>query len=230
MFTNTSVSLATNAATLTVKKANTATALTSSADPSTAGQPVTFTATVSVVAPGSGSPAGTVAFTDNGSAITGCSQRGVSGGTATCVVTYKANGNHSILATYGGGANFVGTASPALGQTVAKCGSSLAGCNLSGANLSNANLAGSNLSGANLNAANLSRASLTAANLSAANLNGANLSGANLTGANLSGANLNGVTWLNTTCPDGTNSNSHDNTSRGICSITGSFDALGAHA
>ncbi|HEY1636501.1 MAG TPA: pentapeptide repeat-containing protein [Acidimicrobiales bacterium] len=215
VFTNSSGTVMSNAATLTVNKAATTTAVASSADPSKAGQPVTFTATVSVVSPGSGSPTGTVAFTDNGSAISGCSQRGVSGGSATCVVTYKANGNHSMVATYSGGANFVGSASPALGQTVAKCGSSLAGCNLSGANLANANLAGANLTGANLNGANLSGANLAGANLSAANLNAANLSRANLTGAHLSGANLNAVTWLNTTCPDGTNSSNHSNTCLG---------------
>ncbi|HEY3701603.1 MAG TPA: pentapeptide repeat-containing protein, partial [Acidimicrobiales bacterium] len=215
VFTNSSGTVMTNAATLTVNKAATTTAMASSADPSKAGQAVTFTATVSVVSPGSGSPTGTVAFTDNGSAISGCSQRGVSGGSATCVVTYKGIGNHSIVATYSGSANFVGSASSTLGQTVAKCGSSLAGCNLSGANLANANLAGANLTGANLNGANLSGANLAGANLSAANLNAANLSRANLTGAHLSGANLNGVTWLNTTCPDGTNSSNHNNTCLG---------------
>ncbi len=215
VFSNSSGTVTTNAATVTVNKAATTTAMVSSADPSKAGQAVTFTATVSVVSPGSGSPTGTVAFTDNGSAISGCSQRGVSGGSATCVVTYKGIGNHSISATYSGSANFVGSASSTLGQTVAKCGSSLAGCNLSGANLANANLAGANLTGANLNGANLSGANLAGANLTGANLNGANLSRATLTGAHLSGANLNGVTWLGTTCPDGTNSSNHSNTCLG---------------
>jgi|TARA_B110000503_G_scaffold128465_1_gene199591 uncharacterized protein YjbI with pentapeptide repeats len=47
-------------------------------------------------------------------------------------------------------------------------------------------------------------ATLTGANLSGADLTGTNLRGANLTGANLTGANLTAVKWSNTTCPDGT--------------------------
>ncbi len=104
-------------------------------------------------------------------------------------------------------------------------GASLAGTNLSGSKLSAANLSGANLSGANLSAANLSAANLSAANLSAANLANANLTGDNLTHANLSGAslfraqltgaNLSGVTWSNTTCPDGTISNSDSGTCLG---------------
>lgn len=42
-----------------------------------------------------------------------------------------------------------------------------------------------------------------------ANLNGADLRDANLTNANLTGATLAGVAWYNTTCPDGTNTNTN---------------------
>ena len=88
----------------------------------------------------------------------------------------------------------------------------LAGCNLHGLDLSNAILVGANgtgadLSNANLNKADLSGANLSGANLSGANLNGVDLTGANLTGATTTGANFNMVTWSNTICPDGTNSN-----------------------
>jgi hypothetical protein len=89
----------------------------------------------------------------------------------------------------------------------------LAGCNLHGLDLSNAILAGADLSsGTDLSNANLNKADLSGANLSFANLSGANfnqvdLTGANLTGAITTGANFNMVTWSNTTCPDGTNSN-----------------------
>jgi uncharacterized protein YjbI with pentapeptide repeats len=55
-------------------------------------------------------------------------------------------------------------------------------------------------------------ANLTGADLAGANLSGFNLLDVNLTGANLSGANLSGVAWSNTTCPDGTNSNSDGDT------------------
>ena len=89
---------------------------------------------------------------------------------------------------------------------------SLAGCNLSGLNLSGARLAGANLTGANLNGANLTGASLSGANLSGANLNGATLTGASLSGATVTGTNFNKVTWSNTTCPDGTNSNADGGT------------------
>ena len=208
----------------------TTTTLASSADPSNVGQAVTYTAKVSPAPDG-----GAVAFTDGGSPITGCGKQALSSGTATCTVIYKARGSHSIVASYSGDANFTASTSPALGQTVANCGTSLSGCNLSGANLANANLSGRNLTGANLSNANLTGANLSNANLSGANLSNANLSGANLTEANLKGANLkganlakanltgatltgatlSGVSWSNTICPDGTNSNNDGGTCLG---------------
>src|SRR5205823_3974672 len=51
----------------TVNKANTSTVLNSSLNPSSAGQPVTFTATVSPVPPGAGAPGGSVQFAIDGS-------------------------------------------------------------------------------------------------------------------------------------------------------------------
>jgi uncharacterized protein YjbI with pentapeptide repeats len=86
----------------------------------------------------------------------------------------------------------------------------LINANLSGANLTNARLNGANLSGANLSGASLSGADLTFALLSGANLSGANLTNAKLFLANLSGAsgaNLSGAFFDDTTCPDGSNSN-----------------------
>ncbi len=101
-------------------------------------------------------------------------------------------------------------------------GANLEGVNLEGDNLPEANLKGANLQGANLQKANLQGANLngvhgSGANFAGANLEGANLSKANLTGANLSGANtkganLNKITWSNTICPDGSNSNSDGGT------------------
>jgi hypothetical protein len=220
-----------------VKQAQTTTSLSSSQDPSAPGGQVTYTATISPAPDG-----GSVAFTDGGTVITGCGSQQVGSGTATCTVTYNSTGSHSIVARYLGDASFAASTSPALGQTVAQCGATLSTCNLTGANLSGANLSGQNLSGTNFKTANLSGANLSNANLSGANLSGANLSGANLSGANLSGANLkganlsnadltnanltganmagavlsgatlNGVTWLNTLCPDGTNSNNDGGT------------------
>jgi uncharacterized protein YjbI with pentapeptide repeats len=117
------------------------------------------------------------------------------------------------------------------------CDDSLAGCNLKGAiltnivlvgvslegdnllraRLGNARLIGADMREDNLNGAQLQSAFLGGANLDGANLHGANLTGADLSradlaGANLHGAVLSGVTWSNTTCPDGTNSNSDGGT------------------
>jgi hypothetical protein len=87
-------------------------------------------------------------------------------------------------------------------------GATMTGSNLNKGDLEGALLVNADLSGANLNQADLSGALLNGANLSGANLNGADLTSANLTGANLTGANLANVVWSNTTCPDGSNSDS----------------------
>src|SRR5439155_22580515 len=64
-----SFNISSGALTQTVNKANTSTALTSSVNPSVFGQSVTFTATVTVPAPGAGTPSGTVDFKDAGTTI-----------------------------------------------------------------------------------------------------------------------------------------------------------------
>jgi alpha-tubulin suppressor-like RCC1 family protein len=192
------------------KQAPTDTALASSANPSMTGQQVTYTATVSPVPDG-----GTMAFTDNGSPIAGCGTQPVdtSTGQATCQATPNASGAHNIVATFSGSSGFAGSTSATLTQlaTNTPC-QSLAGCNLHDLNLTDAQLSGANLSNANLNGADLSGADLSGADLSGANLNGANLSGADLNGVDVAGANFNKVTWSNTTCPDGTNSNADGGT------------------
>jgi streptogramin lyase len=91
-------------------------------------------------------------------------------------------------------------------------GAQLQGDNLDGADLENARLIGASLQGDNLNNVDLTGAQLQLANLGGDNLANANLAGANLTGASLAGSNLQGVTWSNTTCPDGTNSNNDGGT------------------
>jgi hypothetical protein len=102
----------------TVNKGSSTTSLTSSANPSTTGQSVTFTATVAAVAPATGTPTGSVSFTSNGSAITGCTTVALSGSTATCTTTTLAVGSDSIAAAYSGDSNFNSSSSGSLTQTV----------------------------------------------------------------------------------------------------------------
>jgi hypothetical protein len=86
--------------------------LASSINPSTAGQKVAFTATISPAATG-----GTMAFLD-GSAPLG--SVAVSNGSALLSVSTLSGGDHSITAVYSGDANSSGSTSAILGQTVRK--------------------------------------------------------------------------------------------------------------
>jgi uncharacterized repeat protein (TIGR01451 family) len=89
----------------TVNQADTTTSVTSSANSAAVGQSVTFTATVTAVAPGSGTPTGTVTFLDGGSSIgTGM----LSGGVATLTTSALAAGDHTITTSYAGDTDFVG--------------------------------------------------------------------------------------------------------------------------
>lgn len=107
-------------ASITINQAGTTTAVTSNANPSVFGQTVTFTATVSVTAPGSGVPTGTIQFRDNGVAITGCTSVAAAGGQAQCSTGALAVGSHPITAAYSGDTNFAASTSPTLTQIVNK--------------------------------------------------------------------------------------------------------------
>jgi phospholipase C len=96
-------------------------------------------------------------------------------------------------------------------------GAELNNANLNGANLQkaflpNANLTGASVRGTNLQNSDLAGAILVGTDLRGSNLQNSNLTNANLTGANLAGANIQKITWSNTTCPDGTNSNADGGT------------------
>jgi hypothetical protein len=93
----------------------TKTTLTSSANPAHVNKSVTYTATV---APKPGS--GTVKFTDNGKTITGCGAVAVSASTgkATCKITYKSKGTHTIGASYSGNATFAQSTASTLKEIV----------------------------------------------------------------------------------------------------------------
>jgi uncharacterized protein YjbI with pentapeptide repeats len=96
--------------------------------------------------------------------------------------------------------------------------SDFAGAYLLVATFSNANLVNVNFAGANLGESTMTGADLNGANLSDTNLALADFNGTNLTNADLKGATglppnqIGGVTWSNTTCPDGSNSNNDGNT------------------
>ncbi len=98
-----------------VNQASSTTALVASPNPATFGQSVTFTATVTAVAPGSGTPTGTVTFKD-GSTIIGSAS--LSSGSASFTTSALTTGSHSITAVYGGDSNFSGSTSGAATQTV----------------------------------------------------------------------------------------------------------------
>src|SRR5439155_1304279 len=109
----------------TVNKASSSTAVSSSTNPSFVGQAVTFTATVTAVAPGAGTPSGTVQFKTNG--VNFGAAATLSGGTASsAAVSSLAAGTYSVTATYNGDANFNTNTSATLTQTVNKFNSSTA--------------------------------------------------------------------------------------------------------
>jgi hypothetical protein len=99
--------------TQTVNQATSATGLGSSANPSSAGQAVTFTATVT-----GASPSGSVDFKDGGTMIGGCGAQTLSGGTATCTTSGLSAGSHSITAVYSGDTDNTGSTSPTLTEAV----------------------------------------------------------------------------------------------------------------
>jgi len=99
----------------TVNKATTKTTLVSSHNPSVFGQSVTFTATVAAVAPGSGTPTGTVTF-KNGGTVFGSGT--LVSGKVTFSTSILTRGTHSITTVYAGSVDHLGSTSGALMQTV----------------------------------------------------------------------------------------------------------------
>ncbi|MGC2301658.1 MAG: FG-GAP-like repeat-containing protein [Acidobacteriaceae bacterium] len=84
-----------------VNKAQPTTSVASNLNPSTPGQSVTFTATVS----GGYAPSGLVGFTSNGVAIINCGGVSLSSGRAQCTTSSLATGTDAIVATYSGDGN-----------------------------------------------------------------------------------------------------------------------------
>src|ERR1700730_10391197 len=96
------------------------TALTSSKNPSTFGDNVTFTATVTAA---SGTPTGTVTFKDGATTLATVA---LSAAKAAFTTSTLLGGTHSITAAYGGSVSYVGSTSPVLSQVVNKQAASTA--------------------------------------------------------------------------------------------------------
>ena len=92
---------------------STTTTITSTQNPSTVGQSVTFTATVSPMP-----DSGTVTFKDGGTVISGCEARPLTSGQATCTVVALTLGAHTITAVYDDDANHKGSTSEPVTQVV----------------------------------------------------------------------------------------------------------------
>jgi autotransporter-associated beta strand protein len=97
------------------------TTVVSSVNPSTVGQVVTFTATVSPSPGGVGTPTGTVRFDVDGGQNGGgfSTTAGLTSGQATFTVTALAKGTHTVVVNYSGDSNFTSSVSnPPLNQVV----------------------------------------------------------------------------------------------------------------
>ncbi|MBV9662095.1 MAG: Ig-like domain repeat protein, partial [Acidimicrobiales bacterium] len=109
---------------LNVSPAQTTTALSSSANPGPIGAPVTYTAAVTVNAPGTGTPTGSVSFSDNGTPVSGCQALALPSTApfaVQCAETYPANSGHSIVASYSGDTNYAAS-SGSLSETLQQIG------------------------------------------------------------------------------------------------------------
>ncbi len=91
----------------------TSTSVSASPEGGLPGTPVTYTATVGPVAPGTGTATGTVSFSDKSGPIPGCGSLPLSVGspdTATCATQIEgAGGADEVKATYSGDANYAGS-------------------------------------------------------------------------------------------------------------------------
>ena len=107
-----------------VDKAATTTTLASSVSPSVRGQSVTFTASVSAVAPGAGIPTGTATFTDTLTSTVICNDVPLDGSAqAVCATNLLSVATHPITVSYSGDTNFnPSTLASPLPQVVDKAG------------------------------------------------------------------------------------------------------------
>src|SRR5581483_2539702 len=97
-------------------QASTSVALGTSNASTAFGQSVMLTATVSVTAPGAGTPTGNVNFMDGATLLQSVAVNG--GGVATLTLSSLTVATHSITAVYVGDTNFAGSTSNTVSQTV----------------------------------------------------------------------------------------------------------------
>ena len=102
---------------MTVGQASTTTAIISSPNPSVTGQPVTLTATVLAVGPGTGTPTGSVNFYSGSTLLDTAT---LSDGVGTYTTTTLPAGTSSIDAVYSGDSNFTASTSATINQVVAQ--------------------------------------------------------------------------------------------------------------
>ena len=98
-----------------VDKSSTSTGLTAAPNPATAGQTVTYTANVTAVSPGAGTPTGTVTFYDGATSIGTTS---LDASATTSLSLTEAGGSHTITATYNSDGNFTGSTSSPVVEVV----------------------------------------------------------------------------------------------------------------
>jgi hypothetical protein len=98
-----------------VNPGNTTTSLTSSPNPSTVGQTVTLSSTVSPVAPASGIPTGSITFRDGATTL---GVVALVNGSASLSISTLTVGSHSLTAVYSGSTTFAASTSPTVTQIV----------------------------------------------------------------------------------------------------------------
>ncbi len=103
--------------TLTVGKAASATVVTSSGSPAAPGTTVVFTATVTAVPPGAGTPSGTVQFRIDGVNVGAPAALNASGQAAYATSTISL-GRHTVSAVYIGDGNFNTSTSSGINQRI----------------------------------------------------------------------------------------------------------------
>src|SRR5262249_39273793 len=106
-----------------VNKAGTTSVVTADVNPAVFGQTVTFTATISVVTPGAGTPTGNVDFKE-GSLTLGSG--GLNNGVATFSTSSLKVGTHQVQAIYTGDGNFMASSkNTPVSEVIGKAGTTV---------------------------------------------------------------------------------------------------------